>query len=121
MEAAYLYALAANFSFAVGVQFFTHYARKVSSLWVNAFKGGVAAALFLLTVLAGGGFSPVEPGAAALFLLSGMAGLGVADICLIKAFSLMGPGRTMMVFGLQPLLIGLLDRKSTRLNSSHRL
>ncbi len=109
MDAVYLYALAANLSFAVGVQFFTHYARKVSSLWVNCFKGCVAALLFAATVLAGGGFAGAPPGITALFFLSGMLGLGMADIFLIKSFSLMGPGRTMMLFGLQPFFIGALS------------
>lgn len=108
MEKVYIYALAANLSFAVGVQFFTHYARRISSVWVNCFKASVAAALFLLTVLAQGGFHRIDPGFAGLFLLSGMVGLGLADVCLVKAFSLMGPGRTMMIFGFQPLIVGLL-------------
>lgn len=106
MDKVYLYALAANFSFAVGVQFFTHYARRVSTLWVNCYKGLVAAALFGLTALAQGGFHGVGAGEAALFLLSGMMGLGLADVFIVKAFALMGPGRTMMFFGFQPLLIG---------------
>jgi len=109
MEKVYIYALAANLSFAVGVQFFTHYARRVSSMWVNCFKAVVAAALFLLTVLVQGGFHQIDPVFAGLFLLSGMVGLGLADVCLIKSFSLMGPGRTMLIFGFQPLVIGLLS------------
>ncbi len=91
------------------MQFFTHYARRISSLWVNCFKASVAAILFFLTVLAQGGFHHIAPGFAGLFLLSGMVGLGLADGCLIKAFSLMGPGRTMMIFGFQPLIIGILS------------
>ncbi|HNW45744.1 MAG TPA: EamA family transporter, partial [Elusimicrobiales bacterium] len=109
MDKVYIYALAANLSFAVGVQFFTHYARRISSVWVNCFKAVVAAALFLATVLAQGGFHTITPGFAGLFFLSGMVGLGLADIFLVKAFSLMGPGRTMMIFGCQPLLIGLIS------------
>ena len=109
MEIVYIYALAANLSFAVGVQFFTHYAKRTSSVWVNCFKALVAAALFLLTVLAQGGFHYITPASAALFFLSGMVGLGLADVFLVKAFSLMGPGRTMMIFGFQPVLIGLLS------------
>lgn len=109
MDKVYLYALASNLSFAIGVQFFTHYARRLSSLWVNAFKAVVACSLFLLTVLVQGGFHAIDPGYAGLFLLSGMVGLGLADICLIKAFSLMGPGRTMLIFGFQPLFIGVLS------------
>ncbi len=109
MEKYYLYALAANLSFAVGVQFFTHYARRISSLWVNAFKGAVAAALFAATVLVQGGFHAIAPGCAGLFFLSGALGLGLADTFLVKAFSLMGPGRTMLIFGFQPLIIGVIS------------
>jgi len=68
----------------------------------------VAAALFLLTVLAQSGFHQIDPRFAGLFFLSGMIGLGAADVCLVKSFSLMGPGRTMMIFGFQPLIIGIL-------------
>ena len=107
MEQVYLYALGANLSFAIGVQFFTHYARRISSVWVNCFKAAVAAALFGATALAAGGFHSVPPVYLLLFLLSGMLGLGAADVFLIKSFSLMGPGRTLMVFGFQPLLIGV--------------
>jgi len=109
MEKVYIYALAANLSFAVGVQLFTHYARRTSSLWVNCFKAAVAAALFAVTVAAQGGFHAVGYGSAALFFCSGMLGLGLADILLVKAFSLMGPGRTMMIFGFQPLVIGVMS------------
>lgn len=109
MDAVYIYALAANLSFAVGVQFFTHYARKVSSVWVNCFKGLVAAVLFAATVMATGGFAGAPPGITALFFLSGALGLGLADIFLVKAFSLMGPGRTMMIFGFQPFFIGVIS------------
>ena len=107
MEKVYIYALAANLSFAVGVQFFTHYARRISSLWVNCFKAVVATALFALTIGFQGGFHGISLHCAALFCVSGAVGLGLADICLIKAFSLMGPGRTMLLFGFQPLVIGV--------------
>lgn len=109
MEKVYIFALAANLVFAIGVQFFTHYARRISSVWVNCFKAAVASVLFLATVLAQGGFHQIDPLFAGLFFLSGMVGLGIADLCLIKAFSLMGPGRTMLIFGFQPLVIGLLS------------
>lgn len=109
MEKVYLYALAANLSFAVGVQFFTHYARRISSLWVNCFKAAVAAGLFAATVALQGGFHQIAPWCAALFLFSGAIGLGLADICLVKSFSLMGPGRTMLIFGFQPLVIGVIS------------
>jgi len=109
MEKVYIYALAANLSFAVGVQFFTHFARRTSSLWVNCFKAAVAAVLFAVTLSLQGGFHSLGYGYAALFFASGMIGLGLADVFLIKAFSLMGPGRTMMLFGFQPLVIGVVS------------
>ena len=109
MDKVYLCALGANLSFAVGVQFFTHYARRFSSLWVNCFKAAAALALFGLTVCLQGGFHPIELKYLLLFFASGVLGLGAADVFLIKSFSLMGPGRTMMIFGFQPLLIGALS------------
>jgi len=109
MEKVYVYALAANLSFAIGVQFFTHYARRTSSLWVNCFKALVAAALFGLTIAFQGGFHSITLSCAALFFFSGAIGLGLADIFLIKSFSLMGPGRTMLLFGFQPLVIGVVS------------
>ncbi len=109
MEKVYVYALLANLSFAIGVQFFTHYARRISSLWVNCFKGLVAAVLFAATIGFQGGFHQVSFGCVALFAFSGVIGLGLADVCLIKSFSLMGPGRTMLLFGFQPLVIGVLS------------
>ncbi len=109
MEKVYIYALLANLSFAVGVQFFTHYARRISSLWVNCFKAVVAAALFALTVAFQGGFHGISAWCLSLFFLSGAIGLGLADIFLIKSFSLMGPGRTMLLYGFQPFIIGVIS------------
>ena len=109
METAYIYALGANLSFAIGVQFFTHYARNLSSVWVNCFKAIIAAVLFLVTIYTVGGFSPIKYQYLLLFCFSGFLGLGLGDIFLIKSFSLMGPGRTMVLFSFQPLIIGILS------------
>ncbi|MDT8285482.1 MAG: DMT family transporter [Elusimicrobiales bacterium] len=109
MDAVYIYALAANLSFAIGVQFFTHYSRRVSSVWVNCFKACVAGLLFALTVFWQGGFHQAPPFYLSMFVVSGAIGLGLGDIFILKAFSLMGPGRTMMLFGLQPFVVGSLS------------
>ncbi len=109
MEKVYIYTLGANLCFAVGVQFFTHYAKAHSSIWMNCFKAVVAAALFAITVELQGGFHQISPVYILMFFASGALGLGAGDIFLVKAFSLMGPGRTMMLFGFQPLLIGVLS------------
>lgn len=109
MEKAYIFALGANLSFAIGIQFFTHYARNLSSVWVNCFKALVALLLFLVTIYFKGGFNPIEYRYLLLFLMSGFIGLGLADIFLVKSFSLMGPGRTMMIFSFQPVFVGALS------------
>lgn len=39
-------------------------------------------------------------------MLSGLVGLGAGDVFLLAAFKEMGPGRTLMLFAFQPLIIG---------------
>lgn len=106
----YFYALASNFCFALGSQFFTHYSRKVSSVWMNAYKAVLACILFSATVFLTLDLAPIEPLGIALFALSGFMGLGLGDIFLLKAFADLGPGRTLILFGFQPLLLGLFAR-----------
>lgn len=109
MNIAYIYALSANLCFSVGVQFFTHYTRSLSSSWVNCYKALTAALLFGLTVAFFGGFHPIAMASIGLFFLSGALGLGTADVFMLKSFALMGPGRTMMIYGFQPLIIGVIS------------
>lgn len=107
---AYFFALASNFCFALGSQFFTHYARRVSSVWMNAYKAVLAFLLFGATVLLTQDIAAIEPLGIALFALSGFMGLGLGDIFLLKAFADLGPGRTLILFGFQPLLLGLFGK-----------
>jgi len=104
----YFWALSANLSYAVGVQFLARYARSISSMWMNCFKALFACAAFLLWVLLVEGFHPIDPRAAGAFALSGALGLGLADAFSLKAFAVMGPGRTLLLYGFQPLLLGVL-------------
>tara|TARA_Y100000768_G_C23987521_1_gene689869 strand:- start:749 stop:1624 length:876 start_codon:yes stop_codon:yes gene_type:complete len=106
---AYYYALGANFSFALGSIFFTHYARKFSSIWMNTFKASVAALLFAFTVLLGSGFHEISALNFGIFFVSGFVALGLGDIFLINAFSLIGPGRTLVLFGFHPMIVGILS------------
>jgi drug/metabolite transporter (DMT)-like permease len=102
----YLYALGANFCFALASQVFTHYSRRVSAQWMNCMKALVAFIAFLMVVGFSGdlGFPGLE--VAALMILSGALGLGIGDWFLLSAFREIGPGRTMILFGFQPLLFG---------------
>lgn len=106
MNAAYIYALLSNFSYGLGSQFFAHYSRRLSPAWVTIFKGLTDCLLFLLTVLVFSGFHPIAPSYIGLFMLSGFIGLGIGDIFVMKSFATIGPGRTMMLFAFQPLVVG---------------
>lgn len=106
---AYLLALSANISFALGTMFFTYYARKISSLWVNTFKALIAAVCFALTIILTTGFHEITVMNFVIFFVSGFIALGIGDIFLINAFSLLGPGRTMVIFGFHPMVVGIIS------------
>ena len=105
----YLLAVGANLSFALGSMFFTHYATRFSSLWMNTFKGTVAACCFCLAILATSGFHQIEILTFGVFFISGFIALGVGDIFLVKAFTDLGPARTMVLFGFHPVIVGFLS------------
>lgn len=110
MEPAVLYlALGANLSFALGSQIFTHYARRFSSTWMNFFKAMVGLVGFGLTISLTGMWHDIPLSWVSLFLLSGCIGLGIGDILLLKAFSALGAGRTLILFSFQPLILGIMS------------
>ncbi len=109
MSSPYFYAVVSNLFWGLGAQFYTRYARKFSSVWVNALKASLSAFFFLCVILLSGGFHYIGAASLSAFLISGFLGLGIADIFLIKAFKGMGPGRTMMLYAFQPLFVGVVS------------
>lgn len=110
MDLTVLYlALGANLSFACGSQIFTHFSRKFSSSWMNFFKASMALVCFGLTISLTGSWHDIPTSWVSLFLLSGVIGLGVGDILLLKSFSTLGPGRTLILFSFQPLFLGIMS------------
>lgn len=105
----YILALGANLSFAIGSMFFTHYARRFSSVWMNTYKALVAMGCFLLAVLLTTGFHEISFINVSIFFISGFLALGIGDIFLIKAFAQLGPARTMVLFGFHPVIVGLIS------------
>ena len=105
----YLLALFANISFALGTIFFTHYARKISSLWVNTYKALIATFCFLIVIVSTSGFHDISILNLGVFFLSGFIALGIGDVFLLNAFSLLGPGRTMVLFGFHPMVVGIIS------------
>jgi drug/metabolite transporter (DMT)-like permease len=101
-----LYALGANLFFSSASLVFATFSRKHSSLWMNAFKASVAFLTLIVIVPLFGSFNPISLEALVWLMLSGLIGLAIGDVCLFRAYSLIGAGRTLMLFGFQPLLLG---------------
>jgi drug/metabolite transporter (DMT)-like permease len=104
MTAVY-FALAANLCFSIAIVLYTQMSFKTSVLWMNTVKGSVAFVCFTLTVSLFFGWHDVAPISVACFFASGCLGLAIGDLFLLKAFTLIGPARTMVLFGFQPLLM----------------
>jgi len=108
MNTVYLLALGANFGFALASQAYTHFSRKVSSAWMSFAKTLGAFFLFFAFILLFGEFHTISNSSIGLFFLSGLLGLGAGDWFLLKAYALMGPGRTLMLYAFQPIFIGVI-------------
>ena len=74
---------------------------------MNFFKAFVAVICFFLTCALFGLFGNASTNSVVLLLGSGIFGLMIGDIFLLKAFVHLGSGRTLMVFGFQPLILGV--------------
>lgn len=103
---AILFALGSNFAFAMASVFFTEFSRKISPNWVNYLKATVAFICFALVILIFQIDLSMEKRSLILLIISGFTGLMIGDIFLFRAFAHLGPGRVLMIFGFQPLLIG---------------
>jgi drug/metabolite transporter (DMT)-like permease len=101
-------ALGATLAFSSSSLVYAEYASKVSVLWMNCFKCAFAFLLLIITLpLFFGGWHQPEPIVVGEFLLSGLIGLNIADLFLLKAFTKLGAARTLMLYGFQPLIIGV--------------
>lgn len=108
MTEAILYALLANLCFSSGSIFFTKYSRQFGALKFNTFKAQIALVCFLITILffPMSGFPPLK--GISLLGLSGLLGLAIGDIFIFNAFKIIGPARTLTLFGLRPLMMAFL-------------
>ena len=105
-----VYALSANFCFALATIVFTHFTNKVSSSWMNLCKASVAFLCFFLYINIFEHWYELGLTSFGLFFISGFIGLGIGDYFLLKAFSVLGPGRTLMLFGFQPIFLGIMAK-----------
>lgn len=108
MSTANWLALSSAVLFASASIVFTLFARKLSVMWINAFKSFAALIAFAIAYLITKDFSIAPRGiSVACFFMSGFIGLNVADFFMVRAYRLMGPSRALMIFSFQPLFLGL--------------
>lgn len=103
----YILALGANFSFAIASIIFANYSRTISSLWMNTFKAVITLILLIFTLPLLGGFNPTEFSKVWPLFLSGFIGLTIGDIFLLRSFAIIGAGRTLILFGFQPVIMAI--------------
>lgn len=106
---AIFFALCSNVLFAFSSTLYAEYSRRVSPGWMNFHKALVALVCFVITATALDTFVPLPMSVLLLFFISGFAGLFIGDTFMLHAFTELGSGRTLMVYGFQPLLIGVLS------------
>jgi drug/metabolite transporter (DMT)-like permease len=102
----YILTLCANFSFALGSVAYTRYSRLLGDLWMNKFKALIALVGFSLVFILSGEMAVPQGSTLLLLIISGMLGLGIGDTFLLKSFMTIGSGRTLVLFGFQPIILG---------------
>lgn len=101
------YALGATLCFAYSSTIFTEFSRKISPFWMNSFKAFVALAAFWLTILLINKWVQPDIKSIIAFISSGCIGLMIGDIFMLHAMKDLGASRILMIFGLQPFILGL--------------
>lgn len=104
---AYVFALGSSLCFTTASLVFADVSRRVSPLWMNVTKALVAWVCFALAVSVLGAWSATPALSSLALLASGAVGLAIGDIFLLTAYARMGAARTLILFGFQPLFIGL--------------
>lgn len=102
-----LYALGSNVTFATASLYFTDYSKKISPSWMNYFKACVALLCFVTVLLIFQIPLSISNSSLVFLIISGLAGLMIGDIFLLRAFTHLGSGRVLMIFGFQPLILGV--------------
>lgn len=103
----YGYALISNCCFGISSVGFTHYSRRISPAWMNFLKCLISVPAFWLTVLFSQGFTFPPLPILGTLMISGATGLFLADLFLLRAYTALGAGRTLMLFGFQPVIFGV--------------
>ncbi len=103
----YALAIGANLTYSTASMVFSVYAKRFSSMWINQVKVITAFLAFLVAMMFSDQLVSVSPTVISLLILSGFAGLCVGDIFLFKAFTTLGPARSLVLYSFQPLMLGI--------------
>ncbi|MFK8137558.1 MAG: DMT family transporter [Bdellovibrionales bacterium] len=107
MQIAILYAIGSSVCFALASIAFTSISKSLSVAWTNYFKASIASVGFLLLAYFSNSLYLPEWDSIGFLALSGIIGLCIGDMFLLKAFTLLGPGRTLIVFSFHPVFTGI--------------
>lgn len=76
-------------------------------MWINQVKVLTAFIAFLIAMFYAEDLVSLEPMTVGYLLLSGFAGLCLGDVFLFRAFTTLGPARSLVLYSFQPLMLGL--------------
>lgn len=100
-------AIGANLTYSTSSMIFSVYAKRFSSMWINQVKVFTAFVVFLIAMFFSGEIISVSPSVISLLVFSGFMGLCFGDIFLFRAFTTLGPARSLVLYSFQPLMLGL--------------
>lgn len=103
----YALAIGANLTYSTASMVFSLYAKRFSSMWINQVKVFTAFLAFLIAMFFSGQLVSISPMVAGYLILSGFAGLCLGDIFLFRAFTTLGPARSLVLYSFQPLMLGI--------------
>ena len=102
-----LLAIGANLCFGTASIVFSRFALSHSPQWMNQLKVSVAMIGFLIAFLMVESFTPLPLKGHVYLLASGFLGLCLGDFFLFRAFTTLGPSRTLVLYSFQPFLLGI--------------
>ncbi len=103
----YLLAIASNLAFGTASIAFSRFSLSHSAHWMNQLKVSVAFVGFLLAFLIVENYVPLSLKANLFLLTSGFVGLCVGDLFLFRAFAILGPARTLILYSFQPFILAV--------------
>jgi drug/metabolite transporter (DMT)-like permease len=102
----YLLALSSNLLFSTSSLVFSHYSTRFSPLWMNQTKVLIAIIAFGVTTLFLNESFLLPLSTYGYLITSGILGLCLGDYFLFKAYTTLGPSRSLILFSFQPLILG---------------